>query len=110
MARNDQERITDILAAISDIRSDTDGLIFEAFAANPTRVRSVLFSIGIIGEAAKGLGPDFKAAHPEIPWRAMAGIRDRIVHEYFRLNVRRIWEVVTDDLDSLESVLRAAIR
>ena len=48
------------------------------------------------------------AAHPAIPWRAIAGIRDRIVHEYFRTNTRRIWDVVTDDLDPLEKTLRAA--
>ena len=69
-------------------------------------VRSVLYSIAIMGEAAKNIGPAFKAAHPDVPWRAIAGIRDRIVHEYFRTNTRRIWDVVTGDLDDLENALR----
>jgi uncharacterized protein with HEPN domain len=109
MARGDVARISDILAAISDIRSDTDGMALEAFARNPVLIRSVLYSIGVIGEAAKNLSPEFKAAHPAIPWRAIAGMRDRIVHEYFRTNIRRIWDVVADDLDPLESALRSAI-
>jgi uncharacterized protein with HEPN domain len=67
----------------------------------------VLYSIGVIGEAAKNISPAFKAAHPAIPWRAMAGMRDRIVHEYFRTNIRRIWDVVADDLDALEKALQA---
>ncbi len=109
MARGDVARIGDILAAISDIRADIDGMALDAFARNPVLIRSVLYSIGVIGEATKNLSPEFKAARPAIPWRAIAGMRDRVVHEYFRTNIRRIWEVVADDLDSLESTLRTAI-
>lgn len=107
MVRNGKARVDDILAAIADIRSDTCGLDYAAFARSPTVVRSVLYSIGIIGEAAKNLPPEIKDAHPEIPWRAIAGIRDRIVHEYFRTNTRRIWDVVTEDLDPLEAALHS---
>ena len=77
-----------------------------SFSAKPAIVRSVLYSIAVIGEAAKNISPGFKAAHPDIPWRAVAGIRDRIVHEYFRTNTRRIRDVVTDDIDALEGALR----
>lgn len=110
MPRNDRERIDDILAAIADIRADTAGMDYPAFTRTPVVVRSVLYSIGVIGEAAKAIGAEFKNAHPTIPWRAVAGMRDRIVHEYFRTNVRRIWDVVTDDLDPLEAVLRSAVQ
>jgi uncharacterized protein with HEPN domain len=108
MARHDKQWVQDILAAIADIRADTAGVDFSAFSAQPVIVRSVLYSISVIGEAAKSLSSGFKVAHPEIPWRAIAGIRDRIVHEYFRINTRRIWEVVTDDLDALEAALRSS--
>ncbi len=79
---------------------------FVAFAANPIIVRSVLYSIAVIGEAAKRISPEFKAAHPDVPWRAIAGTRDRIVHEYFRTNIRRIWDVIASDIDDLEAALR----
>ena len=108
MARSDGERVEDIPAAIADIRADTAGLDYAAFAELPVIVRSVLYSIGVIGEAAKGLSDEFKNAHPAIPWRAVSGMRDRIVHEYFRTNTRRIWDVVTDDLDPLETVMSEA--
>jgi uncharacterized protein with HEPN domain len=64
------------------------------------------YSIAVIREAAKNISPEFKAAHPDIPWRAIAGTRDRIVHEYFRTNTRRIWYVVADEIDALENALR----
>ena len=105
MARTDEEWVRDIISAIADIRADTAGLDFAAFAARPVIVRSVLYSIAIMGEAAKSISPALKAAYPHVPWRAIAGIRDRIVHEYFRTNTRRIWDVVTDDIDELEKAL-----
>ncbi len=109
MARGDDERIGDILAAIADIRADTADMDFAMFSGKAMVVRSVLYSIGVIGEAAKNIGPEVRAAYPDIPWRAIAGMRDRIVHEYFRTNTRRIWDVVTDDIEPLEKALRAAL-
>jgi uncharacterized protein with HEPN domain len=105
MARTDGEWVQDIISAIADIRADTTGLDFAAFAAKPTIVRSVLYPIAIMGEAAKNMSPASKAAYPDIPWRAIPGIRDRIVHEYFRTNARRIWDVVTSNIDELEKGL-----
>jgi uncharacterized protein with HEPN domain len=105
MSRNDEAWIADITSAIADIRADTAGMDFETFAANVAIVRSVLFSIAVIGEAAKNISSAFKARHPDVPWRAIAGTRDRIVHEYFRTNTRRVWEVVAEDIDSLEAAL-----
>jgi uncharacterized protein with HEPN domain len=106
MARGDREWADDILAAIADIRHDTEGMDLSSFRANPVVVRSVLYSIGVIGEAAKHLSETFRLARPGIPWRAIASMRDRVVHEYFRTSVNRIWDVVTDDLDPLEATLR----
>lgn len=109
MLRGHRDRLGDILTAIADIRADTVGMNLSAFEKNPVIVRSVLYSIGVIGEAVKAIDPDFKAANPHIPWRAIAGIRDRIIHEYFRTNTRRIWDVVQDDLDPLEKALKSAV-
>ncbi len=96
-------------SAIADIRADTQGMNFEAFEKSPIAVRSVLYSIGVIGEAVKAIDDGFKVAHPGILWRAIAGIRDRIVHENFRTNTQRIWDVIQDDLDPLEATLLSAL-
>jgi uncharacterized protein with HEPN domain len=102
----DDAWLGDIFVAIADIRADTTSMDFAAFSASPAIVRSVLYSIAVIGEAAKNISPQFKTMHPEIPWRAIAGIRARIVHEYFRTNTRRIWDVVVDDINVLDDSLR----
>jgi hypothetical protein len=72
MARGDEEWVGDIISAVADIRDDTAAMDFSAFAAKPAIVRSVLYSIAVIGEAAKNISPGFKAAHPDIPWGASA--------------------------------------
>jgi hypothetical protein len=69
MARADEEWVQDMVSAVADIRADTAGMDLAAFSAKPTIIRSVLYSITVIGEAAKNISPAFKAAHPDIPWR-----------------------------------------
>ena len=78
MARSYEEWVDDIVSAVADIRADTTGMDFAAFAASPAIVRSVLYSIAVTGEAAKNISPEYKVACPDIPWRAIAGTRDRI--------------------------------
>jgi uncharacterized protein with HEPN domain len=106
MARSDDLWLHDIICAIADIRSDTSGMDYAGFAANPTVTRSVLYSIAVMGEPAKNISPEFKDRYPKIPWRAIAGTGDKIVHEYFRTNTRRIWDVVASDIDEIERALR----
>jgi uncharacterized protein with HEPN domain len=105
MARGDEEWVEDIISAVADIRAHTAGMDLAAFSAKPAIVRSVLYSIAVIGEAANNISPEFTAARPDLLWPAIAGTRDRIVHENFRTNTRRVWDVVVDDIDSLEDAL-----
>ncbi|WP_428493718.1 HepT-like ribonuclease domain-containing protein [Rhodopila sp.] len=101
------EWVQDTLSAIADIQADTAGhLGFMTFSAKPAIVRSVRYSIAIMGEAARSISPAFKAENSDVPWRAMAGIRNKIVLEHSRTNTRRVWDVVTNDIDDLEKALR----
>jgi uncharacterized protein with HEPN domain len=59
----------------------------------------------IIGEAARGVSPAFRERHPSIPWRKMAGMRDRLIHGYFDVNLDVVWQTITSDLPPLVSSL-----
>jgi uncharacterized protein with HEPN domain len=71
-----------------------EGIDGDRFLSSLLHQDAVMRRLTIMGEAAKRVSPTFRAAHPEIPWRQIAGFRDIAVHDYTRLDMRRIWELV----------------
>jgi uncharacterized protein with HEPN domain len=65
--------------------------------------------VEIIGEAAKNVSPETRATLPQVPWRAIAGTRDRLVHAYFDVDLERLWQIVAADLPPLAAALESAI-
>jgi uncharacterized protein with HEPN domain len=101
------ERVEDILAAISEIEGFVAGRSEAGFITDRIRVLAVTHLIMIIGEAAKNLAPGIEERRPEIPWRDVKSMRDRIVHEYGSINPRLVWDVATADLAPLKVALLA---
>ena len=93
--------VVDILLACRDIQDCTHGLSRQDFEANKTVRHAVVRCIEVIGEATKRISPAFRAEHPEIPWQAMAGMRDRLIHEYDRVDLDVVWNVVERDVPDL---------
>lgn len=79
------------------------GLSYDAFAADETLRRAFVRSLEIIGEAAKKVPDDFKVQHPELEWRAMAGMRDRLIHDYFGVDFELVWEVIQHRIPDLQA-------
>ena len=105
----DEETIYDIVLAATAIREYMRGVDRERFDNEPMRRDAVERQIMIIGEATKRLSPAFRVAHPEIPWRAIAGMRDVLVHDYDEIVGDRVWRAATEHaprlLASLEPLL-----
>jgi uncharacterized protein with HEPN domain len=97
----DPESLIDIVTAIRRILRYTDGVSRADLEANDEKLSAILYQISIIGEATKRLSPTFRDAHPEIPWREIAGMRNVIVHEYDQLDLDVIWDVVQNKLSEL---------
>lgn len=70
---------------------------------------AVIRNIEIVGEAAGRVSPEFAAAHPEIPWREIVGMRHRLIHGYLKVNLETVWQAVDRDLPALERGLRALV-
>jgi uncharacterized protein with HEPN domain len=80
-------------------------LTLDAFLADQTLQRAFVRSLEIIGEAAKKVPDDFRNAHPNIEWRAMAGMRDRLIHDYFGVDLELVWDVVRNKVPELRAQL-----
>ena len=72
-----------------------------AFLADAKTQSAVLHQLLVIGEAVKRLSPEFRAAHPEVPWRLIAGTRDKLIHFYEGVDLEEVWKMVTSDLPGL---------
>jgi uncharacterized protein with HEPN domain len=103
MSRGEQERLRDIQDAIAAIRRHLEQADETTVAKeDPLLHDALLFQFVVIGEAVKHLGPETRDAAPEIPWADIAGLRDLIAHEYFRVDIHRVLEIVKRDLPPLE--------
>jgi uncharacterized protein with HEPN domain len=96
-----------ILDEAEYLLATSDGLTPEKFLADATLQRAFVRSLEIIGEATKKLPENFRAAHPEIEWRSIARMRDRLIHGYFGVDYQLVWEVTQTKVPELHSVLPA---
>jgi uncharacterized protein with HEPN domain len=99
-------RLTDILEAIENIRSETAGVTLDAFEADWRKRWLVERGVEIISEASRHLTDELKARHPEIPWPKVAGIGNVLRHDYESIAAPVMWKLVQDDLPPLEKVCR----
>jgi uncharacterized protein with HEPN domain len=79
---------------------------YDDFIDDPTLQRAFTRSIEIIGEASKKLSSDFKIKHSEIDWRAISGMRDKLIHDYFGVDFDLVYDVVKNDIPVLDSFVQ----
>lgn len=102
--RSDTDRVEDILRAIGRIERET-AIGQERFRRDEMLQTWVIHHLEIIGEAVKGLSDGYTAARPEIPWSAIARMRDRLVHGYWDIDIDAVWQTIQRDLPKLRSAV-----
>ncbi len=99
--RKSEDFLKDILEAARRVSVYSDKLVYNDFLNDIKTQDAVVRNIEIIGEATKNLSDDFRELHPTIPWKNLAGMRDKLIHDYFGVNIDIVWGVLTEDLPKL---------
>jgi len=108
--RGDVESLNDIREAIARIKQYLSGLSYEVFLKDEKTQDAVIRNLEIIGEAAKNLSGDIKKRYPFLPWKKLAGIRDRLIHQYFGVNFDIVWNVARNELLRLQTEIKKIIK
>jgi uncharacterized protein with HEPN domain len=98
--------LEDILDAIEKAMEFIQGMKYEQFAQDAKTVFAVIRALEIVGEATKQIPQSVKDSYPEVPWRQMAGMRDKLIHDYSGVNLAVVWKTVIEDLPKLEPLIR----
>lgn len=101
--------LEDILARADLIAANLTRYTREEIVSDPNLYEATLRHVEIIGEAAKSLPPEFKEAHPEIPWRQIGRTRDVLAHVYFGVSEDRIWDIVSVHVPNLAEFVRKTL-
>ena len=107
MSFRDEASLQDILLAAREVLRFTAGFSEEQYLGNDELRRAVERCYTIMGEAVKRISPDLRTKYSHIPWNEIAGLRDVLAHGYDRIDHRRVWRSIQDDLPGLVGNLEA---
>jgi len=102
--------IQDIIDAFGEVEDFTVGMQFEDFIIEKKTINAVIRSLEVIGEATKKIPDNFRIKYNEIPWKRMAGMRDKLIHDYFGIDLEIVWSVVKNELPPLEPLIQKVLQ
>ncbi len=104
--RDIRDYLQDIADAIKDIEDFTQNLSYAQFVKDKKTVNAVIRSIEIVGEASKQLPESLKTKYCKVPWKEIAGMRDKLIHAYFGMDTETIWQTAKTNIPSLKSQIK----
>lgn len=110
MSRSVELYVNDILEFMDRAEEYLEGLNMEELLQDKKTCDAVIRCIEVIGEAAKNIPDNVRKKYPQIPWRDMAGMRDKVIHAYFSVDVETVWLVVKEDIPRLKPMIRKVLK
>lgn len=107
--RHDETYLLDILIAAKKAIKFVEGIAQHEFEESEVLQNAVLRPLEIIGEASAKISKEFRKTHSEIPWREMVGLRNRLIHEYFRIDYDAVWDTIHKDLPKLIEIVEPLV-
>lgn len=107
--RDYRDYLQDILSSINDIVSFTENMTFDSFKEDKKTMYAVTRCIEVLGEAAKKIPKSIRDKYPSVPWKEMVGMRNKMIHEYFGVDVKILWQTVKGDIPSLKPLIQEIV-
>lgn len=107
--RESRDYLNDILEAIGDIRNFTRDITYKDLEKDKKTLYAVIRCLEVLGEAVKKVPAHIRKEYPAIAWREIAGMRDKLIHEYFGVDVETLWDTIQEDLSPLKDIVSKII-
>lgn len=101
--------LADIMERVERIERHVAGMDLKAFLKDEKTIDAVVRNLEVIGEAANRMPLAFRTEHAEVPWRRIVGLRNRVIHAYFEVDLELVWEIVCNELPTLKSQVRGVV-
>ncbi len=108
--RDVRDYLRDILNAVDEVETFVKDMSFEDFAKDRKTVNAVVRSIEVIGEASKHIPVSLRETYPVLPWKEMSGMRDKLIHGYFGIDLETIWKATREDIPSLKNTVQRMLK
>jgi uncharacterized protein with HEPN domain len=110
MKRTYRDYVADILVCFQETQEFTQGLAIDAFTRDRKTINAVVRSLEVMGEAAKRIPKTIRDKYPEVPWKRITGMWDKLIHEYSGVDLEIVWEVVQTELPPLKPFFEQMVR
>jgi len=105
-----RDYLNDMSDMLIKLQEFVDGMTFEEFSVDSKTVFAVIRAFEVLGEAAKHLPQEYRNQHQEVPWQKIMALRNKLIHEYFAVNLDIVWNTIQYDIPELQSILTPVVK